>query len=248
MSSTFGASLNALPRYLQIELDLRAKIKAKLYSDGFPTDRELCEIYSVSRMTIHHALRALEAEGIIVRQRGKRTVLKDKLTPVLRRHPDRLVLGADVDLRIQGIETRLTLLSAEEGCADEATAAALQIPVNSKCISIKRLGVSGTEPMWFEHHMMLPEIWERVRKSKEHRDGLLANVIHETVEPIAQVHLRVKAEAAGDDIGLLLSVDAAHPLLVSEYTLISANERPLDFLTLHYRSERFELEFTFDIN
>lgn len=45
--------------------------------DQLPTETELCQLFSVSRTTVRQALRQIEADGLILRTRGKGTFLRD---------------------------------------------------------------------------------------------------------------------------------------------------------------------------
>lgn len=58
------------PLWSQLERELRRRMEAGHFVDRFPTDRELMEIYGVSRHTARHAVGQLGADGIVRRARG----------------------------------------------------------------------------------------------------------------------------------------------------------------------------------
>lgn len=60
-----------LPLWAQLLSDLRRRVAAGEFAEGFPTDEELRQEYRVSRQTVREAARRLQAEGVIVRQRGR---------------------------------------------------------------------------------------------------------------------------------------------------------------------------------
>ncbi|GAB6168939.1 GntR family transcriptional regulator [Clostridium carnis] len=64
-----------IPVYYQLKNDLIAKISQGLWKAGecIASERELCEIYGVSRMTIRQAIGELVQEGILLRIKGKGT-------------------------------------------------------------------------------------------------------------------------------------------------------------------------------
>ncbi len=74
--SEFGADAQVLDRngslalWAQLEIELRRRMDAGHFADRFPTDRELMEIYGVSRHTARHAVAQLGADGIVRRARG----------------------------------------------------------------------------------------------------------------------------------------------------------------------------------
>lgn len=66
-----------MTRYLQVREILAKEMAEGRYPVGerFPTDQELCKRFSVSRHTVREALRSLQQEGVLSRQRGAGTVV-----------------------------------------------------------------------------------------------------------------------------------------------------------------------------
>lgn len=64
-----------IPVYFQLKNDLIKKISNGVWKPGecITSERELCELYSVSRMTIRQAIGELVQEGILIRIKGKGT-------------------------------------------------------------------------------------------------------------------------------------------------------------------------------
>jgi GntR family transcriptional regulator len=60
----------SLPLWAQLEHELRRRMELGHFTLRFPTDRELMEIYGVSRHTARHAVGQLGADGILRRSRG----------------------------------------------------------------------------------------------------------------------------------------------------------------------------------
>jgi GntR family transcriptional regulator len=58
------------PLWAQLEQELRRRMELGHFGERFPTDRELMEIYEVSRHTARHAIGQLGADGIVRRARG----------------------------------------------------------------------------------------------------------------------------------------------------------------------------------
>ena len=64
-----------MPLWAQLEAELRRLLEAGSFDGGFPTDLELTESYGVSRHTVREAVRHLNKEGILRRERGRGTVV-----------------------------------------------------------------------------------------------------------------------------------------------------------------------------
>ncbi|WP_195987012.1 GntR family transcriptional regulator [Clostridium sp. D53t1_180928_C8] len=64
-----------IPVYYQLKNDFIKKIASGIWKAGecISSERELCEIYDVSRMTIRQAIGELVQEGILTRKKGKGT-------------------------------------------------------------------------------------------------------------------------------------------------------------------------------
>ncbi len=69
-----------VPLYLQLIEEIMEKIESKVYVEGgkLPSERELCEIYGLSRITIRQALRELENDGYIYKSHGVGTFVAAK--------------------------------------------------------------------------------------------------------------------------------------------------------------------------
>ncbi len=64
--------------YIKVQKELRKKIIVGDYNIGdlLPSENKLSEQYGLSRMTIRHALKDLENEGLIYRQQGKGSIVE----------------------------------------------------------------------------------------------------------------------------------------------------------------------------
>ena len=70
------------PKYQEIKDDLRLLILQGAYTPGesFVTQQQVCERYDVSMLTAARALNELEAEGLVVRERGRGTFVAEQQT------------------------------------------------------------------------------------------------------------------------------------------------------------------------
>ena len=76
---SFIAKNSRTPLYLQLMNILIDKIENKLEEDTqIPSEREICEVYDVSRTTVRQAMDELEKEGYIYKVHGKGTFVSPK--------------------------------------------------------------------------------------------------------------------------------------------------------------------------
>jgi GntR family transcriptional regulator len=104
------------PFYRQMYHALAAQIKDGEFAVGtaLPTERELCEVFAVSRHTAREALRQLELRGMIKRRQGSGSTVMAR-TPSVRY--EQSIQSID-DLMQQGSASRLQVLGGEEMTAD----------------------------------------------------------------------------------------------------------------------------------
>lgn len=64
-----------IPIYFQIKEDIKEKIKNGMWKSGqcIDSERQICEEYGVSRMTVRQAIGELTREGLLFREKGKGT-------------------------------------------------------------------------------------------------------------------------------------------------------------------------------
>ena len=67
-----------MPEYENLHNQLKKLILERSYAAGqkIPTERAICEQFGVSRITVRHALRLLEEQGLVERFQGRGTFVK----------------------------------------------------------------------------------------------------------------------------------------------------------------------------
>ena len=101
---------SSLPISLQYQLrsELIEKINNKEWKEGdlIPSERELCDIYGISRITVREVLKDLVANGFFVRKQGKGTfVAEKKIESVMTSS-----FSLKADLQDKGIESSFIML------------------------------------------------------------------------------------------------------------------------------------------
>jgi GntR family transcriptional regulator len=134
---------SALPLWAQVEADLRARIGAGEFAERFPTEMELTAEYDVSRQTLREALRRLEADGLLERQRGRGTAVRPAAT--LEQPLGRFYSLAQT-LAAQGIEGHSRVLTSEWAPNAEA-AERLGQPPATKLYHLVRVRYAGGEAL-----------------------------------------------------------------------------------------------------
>src|SRR5829696_4111801 len=95
-------------RYRAIEEYLRSLVEGAGPGDPLPSEAELCERFSVSRMTVRQALQELTNDGLVERRRGQGTFVAHR--PVHRRPG--VFLSFTEEMNRRGVQATSRLLSA----------------------------------------------------------------------------------------------------------------------------------------
>ncbi len=131
-----------LPLWAQLVDDLRHRVAASEFDGHFPTDAELSKSYDVSRHTVREAVRHLEAENLIVRGRGRLTVVQ----PLLEQPLDSLYSFSS-SLRAQGLSERSTVRVCERRRAPAEAAEELGVGEGTEVLYLERVRLADDEPM-----------------------------------------------------------------------------------------------------
>ncbi len=221
-----------MTRYLSVRETLAQEIVEGRYRVGerFPTDQQLCARFSVSRHTVREALRDLQQDGVIARQRGAGTVVAAPMPPYVQ-----AVASLD-ELDSYAAETRFECVSESVIVAREQMARDLDCPARSRWLRFAgfryRLG-DGDPLCWTE--VLLAEALI------PHRGGLRQGTgpFYERVRRIAGlsaevVEQRISAIAIGKDQAELLNADQGGPALLVRRRYLTPDQTPFEIsLSIH---------------
>jgi GntR family transcriptional regulator len=141
------------PLWAQLERELRRRTDLGHFADRFPTDRELMEVYGVSRHTARHAVAQLGADGIVRRARGVGTSID-------RRTFERS-LGSLYSLfqvvEESGVHQHSEVRSLEH-VTDADVAARLGLDAAAELVLIDRIRFAGDEPLAIDRIWLAADI------------------------------------------------------------------------------------------
>jgi len=228
-----------LPIYQQLYEILRGKIVRGEWQPGtlLPSETELIEQYSVSRVTARQALDALVQEGLIHRQRGRGSFVSH---PTVEQALTRLISFTD-DMRQRGFTPGTNVLEAGLMAAPPDIAARLSIQPGEEMVRLVRLRLADGEPMSVEEthlvHRYCPGLLELDYRSQPLREIL------ERRYGIRWSRARQQMQAinATPEQARILSVKRGAALLYIERVSYSMEEIPVEFLRLYHRGDRYTL-------
>ncbi len=159
-----------LSLYYQLKNIIIDNIKQKVWdvNSKIPPERELCDIYHVSRITVRQALKELEDEGYLYRKQGKGTfVTGQKFVQRLSKF-----YSFSSEIRKMGAVPGAKILSFEVVPAGTAVADKLKIPADEKVFAIKRLRLANDEPFAVETSYIVYKYAKKLTRDAVDRLGL----------------------------------------------------------------------------
>ncbi|NND74566.1 MAG: GntR family transcriptional regulator [Ilumatobacter sp.] len=130
-----------MPLWAQLEAALRERLEAGEFDERFPTDGDLVDEYDVSRHTVREAIRHLNTNGILRRERGRGTVVTRSFD-----QPLGALYSLFASIESSGVEQRSHVLALRDERNGEV-AEQLGVPVDEPLLFLERLRLADGEPL-----------------------------------------------------------------------------------------------------
>lgn len=222
--------------YQQVKETLLAEIDAGRLqaSDRVPSERELSDQYGMSRMTVRHALTQLVSEGVLYRQQGKGTFVA---RPKIRQKLIGLTSFTE-DMASRGMLPGARVLTVQLVTAPYMARHALGLPENAKVIRVERLRLADGEPMALEV-VHLPERFSAVMHQSLEDASLYTLLEQQFGVRVLSATQSIEPALADAALARVLKVREAALLLLLERITFDERGEPVEFVSSHYRADRY---------
>ncbi len=148
---------SGVPFYLQLEDLLSSRVSSGEWAPGgqIPTESELCEQYSVSRVTVRQALARLVQRGLLTRGRGKGTFVRDSRVSATARS----VSSFSTELGTLGMKPGAELLGVDRVTATDAVADAMNREPGTELFRLRRLRTADGQPIAVQTCLLVAELF-----------------------------------------------------------------------------------------
>lgn len=230
-----------IPLYYQLENLLREKILSGAFvaGDRLPTENELIQQYGVSRITVRQALTALAEEGLIERQQGRGTFVAERRT---RRRPFEGTIhltGSLDELIDMALDTPIKVLDMTRIEADPHEAELLGLQTGEPVFRVKRLRLREGKPFSLIVNYLPAEIGARFTNEELSSGSLLRLLEKKFGLHLESAKQQITADLADPYVAGLLDVRIGSPLLSIERTVYTDDGRPVEYVRVLYRSDRY---------
>ncbi|WP_295522880.1 GntR family transcriptional regulator [uncultured Pseudacidovorax sp.] len=233
-----AAEPSLLPRFQQVRLLLRERLKSGHYERGLPLpgERQLAREFGVARVTVRTALARLQEEGLVMRMRGKGTLPTGTGEP-----PRHLPLRAGLldSIVSLGERTRVQVLDHGVVEAPSHAAEALGLAAGAPVLRVVRIRKFKTQPFLYSEVFLPADLAAAVQRHTLQDMPMLVALEQHGVQ-VDSAEQTMGAALADLQVAQALRMQAGEPLLRIARVVCDAGGRPVQYLTGLYHPGRYE--------
>ena len=231
-----------IPLYFQLQQILEARIEDGTWSPGtrLPSERELCEQFAVSRITVRQALAALSKQGRLVRRQGVGTFVA---SPRMEQQLGPLT-GFTQEVEARGQEAGARVLRQELVVAPSAAAEVLGLEPEARVVVVRRLRLLDGEPLALETaHLPGPRCPGLADEPLEDR-SLYSTLAQRYALHPARAEQKIEAVPCPPEEARLLNVRPETPVLHMFRVTYDRDGQPFEYTESYYRGDRYVFHAT----
>ena len=219
---------------------LKNRLNSAIYNIGdlLPSEKELAELYDVSRNTLRKALKTLEEEGMIERRHGSGTYLRNKHFQASVTHLDSFTEIA----KNEGKTPTSQILKFELQTASDEIANSLRVTLGEPVYYAKRLRLIDNIAMQVEETWLsasrFPDLTiAHMKKSKfsyiENECGVKIMGCYQSIQPILP----------SPEVAKLLHISALDPIIRMQTQAVDEQSTPIDYSILYTNMYEFQVKY-----
>jgi GntR family transcriptional regulator len=238
LSQVFQEGTSEVPLYRQVEEDLLIQITEGDLEPGemIPPERELCQHYGVSRITVRRAIGELETRGYVQRHQGKGTFVSRSR---IQREMGRL-LSFSEEMEAQGHVPGSRLLNLQHRPADKSIASLLQLREGEPIWIVERLRLADDEVISLSISYLHLPLNVYLTPLELNGQSSLWSLLASKGVRITEGNTSVRATVADSHYAELLGVEEGEPLLVREGVNYAMEGQPVEAFEIVSRADRYQ--------
>lgn len=228
------------PLHEQIRLWIEQHIASGRFAvnEKLPSEHELCEQFSVSRVTVRRALQTLEAQKVIYRCQGVGSFVGS------RRAGQPLVRLTDFmeDMERAGVKATSRVVDLVVEAAHGDVADRLGVREGQKVVRLDRLRLGDARPVAFDMTWMPILYWQLLEGLDLGNRTLFSILEGEFGVSIQSGTVQITAISSDERMGGLLEIPTGQPLLQFNRTAYTLGEKPVYWQKRFYRPDKVSYE------
>lgn len=228
-----------LPAYIKIHDEIKKEIDQGIWKIGerLPSERDLADEFSVSRMTLRQAITLLVEEGILERKVGSGTYVAGRRI----QEKMRGTTSFTEIVKSQGKLPSSKLLSYQRQVASETEMQRLDLKEGEMVIRMERIRYADGIPLVFEVASIPEKIIAGFDK-KDITEHFFQTLMDNGYE-IGRSQQTIYAKTASERLAALLSIQKDQAVLALIQISYLVGGQPFEYVRSQYVGERFEFYF-----
>lgn len=230
------------PLYLQLVDELEVKIRESMVpNEKLFSERELTQLYGVSRITVRLALQELEKRGLVYKKHGKGTYVSEIMEPAVDLSQ---VYSFTEQMKTMGKVPKTTILSFQEIEATEYIAQQLMLDIGESVYELERLRLADGIPMMLERTYMPAALFEGLTSEELQKRALYEIFSDQYGQVIRLAVEEFYASIALDNEAKLLGVRGNSPVLHLLRKTYNDKNRIIEYTFSIARADQFRYRMT----
>lgn len=221
------------PLYRRLENAIKAAIGAAHIRRGavIPSERTLCEVLGISRVTVRKAIDGLVSDGFLDRRQGAKTVVSSRLEKSLA-----TMTSFSEDMRSRGLEPGCVWISRDISRPSPAEMMALGISGSEKIVRLRRLRTADNIPIAIE----IATLPARFVPDPQAIQASLYEYLEANGALPVRALQRMQAKPASEEERRLLGTPEDASLLIMERRCFLADGQIVEFTQTKYRGDVYD--------
>ena len=229
---------NPLPLYHQLKDVILARIDSGEWQFGMqvPSERELCDQFQISRITVRQALNELASEGRLTRDQGRGTFVAH---PRIEQRLTRLT-GFTQDMQLRNQQPGAAVLEVAVMRAPATVAHHLQLSATQRqVVLLRRLRTANGEPMAVETAHLNERLCRGLAQEDLNNKSLYGLLAERYGIVPTRAEQQFTAVACPKTEARLLNVRVGDPILHVHRTTFSQHNQPFETVESFYRGDKY---------
>ncbi len=229
------------PKYYILKKVLEEKIENEEFpaDEPIPSERELMEMYQVSRITVRKAVDELVNEGYLYKIQGKGTYVKtDERSSNLF-----AITSCTEDVVRMGMKPTKKVMVAELVYANAKRAKALEITQEERVFMLGRILFADQEPLNYTVTFLPEKLFPGIDRHSFDRESLYQVLQEEYGVRLTKARRTIEAILARDEVAEYLDIEEGSPIILFRcvtYGIVNGKEIPVENFKCYYRTDKFK--------
>lgn len=229
------------PKYYILKKVLEEKIENEEFpaDEPIPSERELMEMYQVSRITVRKAVDELVNEGYLYKIQGKGTYVKtDERSSNLF-----AITSCTEDVVRMGMKPTKKVMVAELVYANAKRAKVLEITQEERVFMLGRILFADQEPLNYTVTFLPEKLFPGIDRHSFDRESLYQVLQEEYGVRLTKARRTIEAILARDEVAEYLDIEEGSPIILFRcvtYGIVNGKEIPVENFKCYYRTDKFK--------